>query len=69
MSPGISISFVIPVCNEEATIATLSEKIRGVMFQERVSKYEIIFVDDGSVDHSWFHIKDLIHQYPTQIKG
>ncbi|MES1026055.1 glycosyltransferase family 2 protein [Gloeocapsa sp. BRSZ] len=66
---SIGISFVIPVCNEEATVVTLSEKIQKVMTKERLSKYEIIFIDDGSSDNSWFYIKDLVHQYPTQIKA
>lgn len=63
------ISFVIPVHNEEATLKLLFEKIKTVMFQTGIDKYEVIFIDDGSRDSSWREIADLVSQYPKLIKA
>lgn len=45
----MDISVVIPLYNEEESLAELTEWIRRVMRENNFS-YEIIFVDDGSVD-------------------
>ena len=45
------ISIVIPVYNEEAVLAALFERIYPVL-DEMGEPYEIIFVNDGSVDRS-----------------
>jgi glycosyltransferase involved in cell wall biosynthesis len=65
---SLSLSFVIPVYNEEGTIKPLSSKIREVMATEGIVNYEIIFVDDGSSDDSLIQLKDLVQQYPKKIK-
>lgn len=52
------ISFVIPVLNEAANIATLSNKLQ-TMLATLSLKHEIIFVDDGSTDNSLEEIKKL----------
>jgi len=55
------ISLVIPVYNEEANLPRLIERLRSVM-QTTGRSYEIIFVDDGSRDHSLSVLKSfLIH--------
>ena len=43
------ISIVIPLYNEEESLAELNDWIRLVMLEEGFS-YEVIFVDDGSTD-------------------
>lgn len=53
------ISIIIPVHNEESTLVTLYEKIERVISNEKISDYEVIFVDDGSRDLSWQHITEL----------
>lgn len=45
------ISVIIPVYNEQENIFPLSEKLKLVLEKMKVS-YEIIFVDDGSVDRT-----------------
>jgi glycosyltransferase involved in cell wall biosynthesis len=65
----VCLSFVVPVYNEEVTIKPLAKKIHKVMNQEGIANYEIIFVDDGSRDGSWIQIRDLVNQFPTQIKA
>lgn len=47
----IEYSIVIPVCNEEENISKLYEKISTVM-QRELKSYEILFVNDGSIDNT-----------------
>lgn len=54
----MDISVVIPLLNEEESIPELYTWIKRVMDKNAYS-YEIIFVDDGSTDHSWNIICDL----------
>lgn len=54
----MDISVVIPLYNEEESLAELYAWIQRVM-QENGFSYEIIFVDDGSSDKSWEIIKEL----------
>lgn len=54
----MDISIVIPLLNEEESLPELTDWIARVMTTNNFS-YEIIFVDDGSKDHSWKIIEDL----------
>lgn len=61
------LSFVIPVMNEEATLEELADGIfRNV---EDVENVEVIFIDDGSTDHSWNKIQALAELFPQQVRG
>jgi glycosyltransferase involved in cell wall biosynthesis len=48
----MDLSIVIPVFNEEESIQELTEWIKKVCANNRLS-FEIIFIDDGSTDSSW----------------
>ncbi len=63
----MDISVVIPLYNEEKSLPELTTWIRRVMFENSYT-YEIIFVDDGSTDHSWNVICEL-KKGNTDIKG
>ena len=63
----MDISLVIPVYNEEESLAPLMEWIARVMGDHGFS-YEVIFVDDGSTDASLEVITRLKGQYPA-IRG
>ena len=54
----MDISVVIPLYNEEESIPELYAWIKRVMSEHGFS-YEVIFVNDGSTDHSWQVIEDL----------
>jgi len=54
----MDLSVVVPVYNEEQSIAELAQWIEKVCNAEKLS-FEIIFVDDGSSDSSWDKIRDL----------
>ncbi|GHT43012.1 glycosyl transferase [Bacteroidia bacterium] len=63
----MDISVVIPLLNEAESLPELYEWIQRVMRKERFS-YEVIFVDDGSTDHSWEVIRGLRVGHPS-VKG
>lgn len=63
----MDISLVIPLYNEEESLPELAAWIDRVARKEGLS-YEIIFVDDGSGDHSWEVIETLSQQNKA-IKG
>lgn len=54
-----SLSILIPVYNERATVLRVLEKVRAVPFPESI---EIVVVDDGSTDGSC----ELLAQLPTE---
>lgn len=54
----MDISVVIPLYNEEESLPELFGWIEEVMDKNGYS-YEVIFVDDGSTDHSWEVINQL----------
>ena len=63
----MDISLVIPLLDEAESLPELAAWIEKVMRENHYS-YEIIFVDDGSTDHSWQVIQQLRIHNP-HIKG
>ena len=59
----MNISVVVPLFNEEESIAELHAWIKRVM-DENGFTYEVIFCNDGSTDHSWDEIERLAATYP-----
>ena len=53
-----SLSFVIPVYNNAESLGELFDRLHNAL-AEITEKYEIIFIDDGSVDHSWGIIQSI----------
>jgi glycosyltransferase involved in cell wall biosynthesis len=66
--PPPQISFVIPVMNEEKTIAQLLAAIRAAVTPLGQS-FEVLFIDDGSTDSSWQEITKLTTQFPSVVRG
>lgn len=58
------ISFVIPSYNEEQSLRKLYEQI-AAHTEPTGNEFEIIFVDDGSTDHSMTVLKALHQEDPT----
>jgi glycosyltransferase involved in cell wall biosynthesis len=54
----MDISIVVPLYNEEESLEKLYEWIEKVMTANKFS-FEVIFVNDGSTDHSWKIIESL----------
>ena len=67
MEQRLNISVVVPLYNEEESLAELVSWIDRVAVKNTLS-YEIIMVDDGSSDGSWAEVERLQGQYPA-VKG
>jgi glycosyltransferase involved in cell wall biosynthesis len=66
LNSNYSVSIVIPIYNEEESISLLYEKIKCI--SERLGRaYEIVFVNDGSRDHT-LEILTGIHHNDTCVK-
>ena len=63
----MQISVVIPLFNEAESLPELMQWIDRVMQTHNYS-YEVIMVDDGSMDNSWHTIQTLRASYPS-LKG
>lgn len=63
----MDLSLVIPLYNEDESLPELCSWIQQVVNQQQYS-YEIILVDDGSIDDSWKVIESLREKNPL-IKG
>jgi glycosyltransferase involved in cell wall biosynthesis len=64
---SIYLSIVIPLYNEEESIAILVSDLYDVCSTFQF-EYEIILVDDGSKDSTWVKLEKLKKEYP-KIKG
>ena len=63
----MDLSIIIPLKDEEESLPELTDWVRRVCVQHSFS-YEIILIDDGSVDDSWKVIEELSRVNPN-IKG
>ncbi len=61
------ISIVVPLFNEEESLAELHQWIQKVMLANEFS-YELLFIDDGSKDASWMEIERL-QSLDKNVKG
>ncbi len=67
MMQDLDISIIVPIYNEEESLSELSNWINEVM-KENNFTYEILLIDDGSIDSSWDKIMEHSHLNPS-IKG
>ena len=63
----MDISVIIPLYNEDESLPELYDWIERVMAQHNFS-FEVIFVNDGSTDHSWDVITELAAR-SEHVKG
>lgn len=63
----MDISVIVPLYNEEESLPELYAWIERVMKANNFT-YEVIFINDGSTDHSWNVIQDLSSKHEC-IKG
>lgn len=61
------LSLIVPVYNEEESLPFLMEAICTTM-QPLQQTWEVVFVDDGSVDRSVDVMKRLLEAYPEHIR-
>ena len=63
----MKLSVVIPCYNEEKNVAPLQQACINA-FAGAVDSYELIFVNDGSRDHTWQALKALRHKGLCPVK-
>ncbi len=59
-------SVIVPVYNSENTLEELFERTMSV-FQTAEKIFEVIFVDDGSKDHSWEVLQKIKKEHPETV--
>lgn len=66
----ISLSFVVPVKNEEESLEELTNRVFDCV-QTSCPDYlaEIVFVDDGSTDRSWEVMQSIAKRFPSAIRA
>lgn len=61
------LSLIVPVYNEEESLPFLMEAICTTL-QPLNQEWEVVFVDDGSIDRSMDVLKQLVEQYPEHVR-
>jgi len=64
---AVAISVVVPVMNEEQSVAILYEKL-STQLDQLGQSYEIIFIDDGSTDNTFKELKKLHDEHPGLVR-
>ena len=67
MEEKLDISVIVPLYNEEESLPELYDWIERVMNEHHFS-FEVIFVNDGSTDHSWDVIERLSEAHES-VRG
>ncbi|SRR6266704_1575390 len=66
LSPEVTLSIVVPVMNEQQNIRPLYEKI-ATKLNQLGKRYEILFIDDGSTDHTFVELQKLHYEHPNSV--
>lgn len=67
LAGDVTISVVIPVYNEQETLAALVERLKGVL-ESMGDSWEVVFVNDGSVDGSGALLESF-HREDPRLKA
>lgn len=59
---------IIPCFNEEHTIDHLHNRLINVLENETNYEYQVIYIDDGSIDNTWKKIQ-ILAKYNNRIQG
>jgi glycosyltransferase involved in cell wall biosynthesis len=59
------VTIVTPVYNEEATLYEYRDAVSRSLLSSTDVQFEILFVDDGSTDHSWTIIEEFCTASPS----
>ena len=62
------ISLIVPVYNESENLEAFHQAIQRIMESLADYSWDIIFINDGSLDDSWLQISDLALS-DSRIKG
>lgn len=59
----MDLSVVVPVYNEQETVEMLCKRLHDSLSKIQRS-YEIVLVDDGSIDNTWSLMRECVERYP-----
>ena len=62
------LSVVLPAYNEEESVPLAARTIGGLLAEADIP-YELLFVNDGSRDHTWLAIQKAAEQDPNETGG
>jgi glycosyltransferase involved in cell wall biosynthesis len=62
------ISIVVPLFNEEESLPHLMKAIDMVMAEKVKLPYEVLFIDDGSIDNSYEICRSLYREYSGKVR-
>lgn len=65
----MQVSIIIPVYNEEENLPILNDAIHAVMDKETNIAWEVVYVNDGSTDHSLDAIRSFANKDPERVSG
>ena len=61
------LSVVLPAYNEEESVPLAARTIGGLLVEADIP-YELLFVNDGSRDHTWQAIQKAAEQDPRELR-
>lgn len=64
---SVDLSIIIPVFNEEQTLAQMGQTLFSVL-KKTNKTFEVIFVDDGSKDHSGSELAKIYQSNPQNVR-
>ncbi|HEY0757044.1 MAG TPA: glycosyltransferase family 2 protein [Ktedonobacteraceae bacterium] len=67
LAPETTLSFVVPVMNEEGNVRALYDRL-ALKMRQLGMRYEVIFIDDGSTDRTFFELRRLYQEHPETIE-
>jgi dolichol-phosphate mannosyltransferase len=67
MTPAFRLSVAIPVHNEQTVLPEVLHRVCGVLDRLAGGPHEIVFVDDGSTDHTFELLEEAAQQDPRII--
>jgi glycosyltransferase involved in cell wall biosynthesis len=64
MTDRLKITIITPVFNEELNLLSYEEAVKRILLARTDVSYNVLFIDDGSVDQSWPLIQEICRRDP-----
>lgn len=61
--PRPRITILTPVYNEEKSLPIYESRVKDCLISKQDYEFQILFIDDGSTDHSWAIIREICGRY------
>lgn len=67
--PTRSVTVVVPVLNEQASLATLFSELDAAFAGLSGWSYSLLIIDDGSTDDTWTCVGKLVATHPDRVRA